>query len=103
EIFVDQAYRIEGLTLPDDACVFDVGANIGLFSLYVKGIQPRARIYAFEPIASTFALLKGNTEAYGAGIVVENLGLSDRDGTAVFRHYPKMSVNSGVYGDPEAE
>src|SRR4030095_11115653 len=33
EIFEDDSYSRNGITLEEGACVFDVGANIGLFSI----------------------------------------------------------------------
>jgi FkbM family methyltransferase len=41
--------------------VFDVGANVGRFSRSVADQFPGATVYAFEPIASTFAALKAAT------------------------------------------
>jgi FkbM family methyltransferase len=43
------------------ACVVDVGANVGQFSLLVRRLYPSARIHAFEPLhaADTFARLFG--------------------------------------------
>jgi amino acid adenylation domain-containing protein len=38
EIFERQAYLRHGITLHDDDCIFDVGANIGLFTLFAKRI-----------------------------------------------------------------
>ncbi len=42
EIFVDEVYSRDGIVLPPDAVVLDVGANIGLFSLYIASRAPRA-------------------------------------------------------------
>ena len=47
--------------LPDDSCLWDVGANIGVFSLYA-GLRPKARVLAFEPSGSSFAVLNRNIE-----------------------------------------
>ncbi len=41
EIFVDEVYSRDGIVLPPDAVVLDVGANIGLFSLYIASRAPR--------------------------------------------------------------
>ena len=49
EIFEDQTYLRHGIQLRDDAVVLDIGANIGLFSLFVTSRCSRASIYAFEP------------------------------------------------------
>jgi len=40
--------------------VYDIGANIGLYSLATSKCQPDALIYAFEPNPETFAKLKAN-------------------------------------------
>src|SRR4051812_18294116 len=41
--------------------VFDVGANIGDWSKIVTECKRPALIYAFEPVAPVFALLKSNS------------------------------------------
>ena len=48
----------------DDAVFWDIGANIGVFSLYA-GLKPTARVLAFEPAAGSFALLSRNIELNG--------------------------------------
>ena len=45
--------------LPDDACVWDIGANIGIVSLYAA-LVPGRRVLAFEPAAASFAALNRN-------------------------------------------
>jgi hypothetical protein len=35
--------------LRDGDSFYDVGANIGLYSLYAAKLQPRCRVFAFEP------------------------------------------------------
>ena len=64
-IFVEKQYWTHGLTLPENACVFDVGANIGLFTLFIHQIYPPVQTYAFEPIPRTFEKLKQNVAHYG--------------------------------------
>ena len=36
EVFEDEVYLKHGITLEDGAVVFDVGANIGLFTLFAQ-------------------------------------------------------------------
>ena len=50
EIFEKHSYIQHGIRMFEGMCVFDVGANIGMFTLYVKNACPGARIHAFEPI-----------------------------------------------------
>jgi amino acid adenylation domain-containing protein/FkbM family methyltransferase len=100
DIFESNIYLRHGVTIDDDSIIFDVGANIGVFSLFAKGLAPKARVYAFEPAAQTFALLRANLDSYGLDVVASNVGVSNRDGEATFFHYPQMTVNSGFYAEP---
>lgn len=47
--------------------VYDLGANIGSFSLAVSNYSPK-KIYAFEPHLKTFKYLKYNCKHYGKNI-----------------------------------
>src|SRR3989339_317373 len=42
--------------------VFDVGASFGTFSLITNYLNPKAKIYAFEPSKESFSLLKKNCQ-----------------------------------------
>ncbi|HEY5137860.1 MAG TPA: FkbM family methyltransferase, partial [Methylococcales bacterium] len=64
EIFKWREYKaaeevIEKISLP----ILDVGAHIGIFSLYARAINPTAKIYAMEPEKENFGLLLKNIEA----------------------------------------
>jgi 2-polyprenyl-3-methyl-5-hydroxy-6-metoxy-1,4-benzoquinol methylase len=50
EIFVDKLYLQEGISILPGDTVFDIGANIGVFTLCAA--QQGARVYAFEPVPS---------------------------------------------------
>ncbi|HEX6640691.1 MAG TPA: amino acid adenylation domain-containing protein, partial [Thermoanaerobaculia bacterium] len=102
EIFEQQTYLRHGIVLPDDACVFDVGANIGLFTMFVRERAPRASIYAFEPIPPVFESLRINAELAG-GVKLFNCGLADERGSARFTWYRHNSVISGRYADMAEE
>ena len=41
--------------------IIDIGANIGMFSLYARFLQPLARIIAIEPHPAIFKILQDNT------------------------------------------
>ena len=59
EIYCDNCYRI-GPHFPKDPCILDVGANIGMFTLYVKWLYPSARVIAVEPSPTNFNYLRQN-------------------------------------------
>ncbi|MCC6811463.1 MAG: amino acid adenylation domain-containing protein, partial [Deltaproteobacteria bacterium] len=99
EIFVDDTYAKNGVVIGADACVFDVGANIGLFSVSVslKGSKPK--IFAFEPIPPLSEILQANVDLYGVDAKVFRCGLSDRAGRATFTFYRGNSVMSGRFAN----
>ena len=47
EIFENRLYLRHGIRLPSRGCVFDVGANIGLFTLFVSRLCPNVRVHSF--------------------------------------------------------
>ncbi len=57
EIFEDNIYLAEGVCLNDGCCVLDVGANIGLFTMFVHHHRGCARLciracrHCFQPTA----------------------------------------------------
>ena len=105
EIFEEQSYLRHGVSVEDGDCVFDVGANIGLFSLFVGRTRPRARVYAFEPVAPVFELLKTNAALHCPNVKALPVGLSDRERAEEFTYYPGYTVMSGAsaYADAAEE
>jgi amino acid adenylation domain-containing protein/FkbM family methyltransferase len=105
EIFVQQVYHRHGITLRDGAVVFDVGANIGMFSLFALAAVPDARVYAFEPLSEAFRALRENLAGRGDAVTLLPYGLSDAEHEAQFAFYPGYAMMSGrlAYADPAAE
>ncbi len=95
EVFEDEVYLKHGITLKDGDVVFDVGANIGLFSLFVNRMCPTAEIYAFEPLPPNFELLRANTARYDIDARLFNYGLSESSAIANFTFYPQAAGLSG--------
>jgi FkbM family methyltransferase len=61
EIFVDKMYRsVEQIISNTKNPLLDIGAHIGLFSLYARVLNPQVKIIALEPEPTNFALLKDN-------------------------------------------
>ena len=103
EIFAKQSYLNFGINVPDDACIFDVGANIGLFTLFASQLAQRTTIYSFEPIPPIFQLLRLNTEVYGLNAKLFECGLSSVSETSSFTYYPNVSLMSGRFADATAD
>lgn len=103
EIFELQAYLRHGIAIRDGDVIFDVGANIGLFTVFVNQICDRPRVYAFEPNPIVYEIARTNVKAYGEDAKLFSYGLSKTDTTAEFTFYEGFSLFSGFYADPEAE
>ena len=101
EIFGDRCYLRHGIRLPENATVIDIGANIGLFSLFVRSQCSKASVYSYEPSPIAFQALKANCEAYGPNLRAFNAGVSGQSGTAMLTFYGKSSVFSSFH--PSAE
>ncbi|MCA1607041.1 MAG: FkbM family methyltransferase, partial [Acidobacteria bacterium] len=103
EIFEDQVYLRHGITLDEGSCIFDVGANIGLFSLFVGQMCENAVIYAFEPIPPIFEILRLNMALYGLNGKLFEYGLASETESDTFTYYPHVSVISGRFADAAQE
>lgn len=103
EIFLDQVYLKHGIALKDGDCVVDIGANIGLFSLFVLEKCPNASIYAFEPAPHAFDILSRNTKLYGKNVYPFNCGVSGENREETFTFYPNSSVFSSFAADVEQD
>ncbi|MGA9772898.1 MAG: FkbM family methyltransferase [Blastocatellia bacterium] len=103
DIFVKQIYLKNGITLKEGACVFDVGANIGLFTLFAHQVCRAGALYCFEPAPPLFRILRSNALAYGVKAKLFNCGLSNRARTASFTFYPNSSGMSSFFGDEGEE
>jgi FkbM family methyltransferase len=99
EVFEDEVYLKHGITLKDGDVVFDVGANIGLFTLFVNRLCPTAQIYAFEPLPPNFELLRANAVRHGIEAHLFNCGLSESSAVANFTFYPQAAGLSGRAGN----
>lgn len=101
EIFGDQSYLRHDIQLADGDTVIDIGANIGLFSLFVMSRCKNPAIYACEPSPRVFDLLRANCAAYGdpSRVHVFNCGVSGKKGTGTFTFYQHSSVFSSFHPD----
>ena len=101
-----ESYFNNGVQLNPGDTVFDVGANIGLFSLaaYARCAN-NLRVYAFEPVKAIFDLLCANIERNTSTGMIEPLGfgLSCSSKALPFSYYPGAPVLSTAYPDEAAD
>jgi FkbM family methyltransferase len=107
DIFDHRVYLSHGITLWDGATVFDVGGNIGMFSVFVQQNWRNALTYTFEPAPPLFDILHYNTARYGGQLGgtcrLFQCGISDTFKTARLTFYPYSSGMSSFYGNVEEE
>ncbi|OWY63982.1 hypothetical protein B7486_49835 [cyanobacterium TDX16] len=97
EIFIERQYLQHGININDNDCIFDIGANIGLFSLFLSHLQRSLKILAFEPVKPIFEVLQANVNLYSLEntISLHNYGFgSENIAETVFTFYPNMAGNS---------
>jgi FkbM family methyltransferase len=79
----------------DGDTFFDIGANIGWYSINVATARRAAKIFAFEPIPKTYAQLNRNIQMnLLKNITTYNFGFSNRDDEFPFYYYPEGSGNA---------
>jgi phthiocerol/phenolphthiocerol synthesis type-I polyketide synthase E len=103
DIFDHRVYLSNGITLWDGACVFDVGGNIGLFTVFLHQTFRDLVSYTFEPAPPLFEILRYNTARHGGHCRLFPCGVSDRRGTASLTFYPYSSGMSSFYGNEDEE
>jgi FkbM family methyltransferase len=79
--------------LRDDDVLFDVGANIGLYSIFAAKLRPASRVFAFEPESHNFSSLCRNLRLNGVSNVTPcSFPLSDRQ---AFEHLYVYDLRPG--------
>lgn len=103
EVFGARCYLQHGIELKDGDCVFDVGANIGMATLFFHKERKGVRIFAFEPNEAAAACLRANIEQQGVDGRVFACGLLGKPGKAEFTLYPANTVVSGFRANAERD
>lgn len=99
EVWLLKEYFPKGFRFPDRAMVVDVGASIGLFTIYVANKYPSARIFAYEPIAESFSLVRDNIlmNHYGERVKIYNVAISSTKGERTFVCHKTCHGGSGFF------
>lgn len=73
--------------LRSDSVVYDIGANIGLYSRWIAQRYPSVRVYAFEPADDNCLLLAKNLKLGGCSerVTIVPMAVGNEDGLATFQ------------------
>ncbi len=100
----DDVYNHDGIEINDGDCIFDVGAHIGTFLLWVGHRLNSAKVFCFEPIPETFEVLQRNaTSADHLEVNLMPHGVSDSEGSAEFTLYSRLSMASTMFGEEKSQ
>jgi FkbM family methyltransferase len=89
EIMINQEYDI-GISF-DNKIVFDIGANMGLFSVWINKNFQNVKVHCFEPIKEVFEVAKHNiniTNKNNNKYILNNIGLSNQNTYTEITYYP---------------
>jgi 31-O-methyltransferase len=99
----ESVYHLAAARLRAGDAVLDIGANIGVTSLYFSRMCPGLRIVAVEPAPETFACLSRNAnDHFGHSDVVRAAVASSR-GELSFTYYPNAPGNSSLRADRDRD
>lgn len=100
DIFINNCYDVEKCQVKEGDVVFDIGANIGLFSYYsiLKGAK---KVYAFEPGISQSNAIKDNFNF--DNLRVEQKAVTEKTGVLRFSEHKTKSILSGFFEEEVRE
>lgn len=79
----------------DGDTFFDIGANIGWYSINIAASRRATKVYCFEPIPKTYKSLSINLELNSvSNVIAHNFGFSSQAGEFPFYYYPEGSGNA---------
>ena len=96
EIYVENDYLKFGITVKNEDIVFDVGANIGLFTRFIAQQAQNLTIFAFEPVPIIYKVLEANLKDLQAKVKPYNIGLAESSQKTKIHYYPKVSADSAI-------
>jgi len=97
ELNQENTYTSNEIVLNEGDCVFDIGANIGMFSIMLNKENKSLKIFTFEPIPQIYECLRLNTENI-ENIVALNIGISDERSECEFDFLPNLAYCSNMTG-----
>jgi FkbM family methyltransferase len=97
EIFIDQEYNF---VCNEDCILIDIGANVGIASIYFSQLDHVQKIYSFEPVKDTFEIAENNLKRNNIMKISQfsNFGLGNLERKEQFLFRNNAKGNCGIRG-----
>jgi FkbM family methyltransferase len=95
DIETNGEFRLMQRNLPECETIFDIGANVGLWTTLALRIKPTAHIHCFEPSRNAFQRLLSNR--FPPNVVCNNFGMSSAPGKAKLYLFDEGSGINSLY------
>lgn len=99
EVFIRGEYAVD---IQNPNIIIDVGANIGIASIYFCLRYPNAQLYAIEPNPEVFKTLQKNLAAF-PNVSIHQCVLADMNGDVKFHIHPTSSIASSLQSRARGE
>ncbi|MEI6266157.1 MAG: FkbM family methyltransferase [Sphingobacteriia bacterium] len=81
EIFIEEIYNKHNIEIEEGDTVVDIGANVGLFSVYASYKVGKGKVFAFEPFKENYEILSKQIQLNDlTNLFPHNLGVSSITG-----------------------
>lgn len=99
EILYREDYWFKEMREANFDVVLDLGAHIGLFTLWIKSKYPHVTVHCYEPDPETFALLQKNTKTLD-NVFLHQEAIGNFTGESTFYVDPKRHALSSLRASP---
>lgn len=88
-------YGLDNINFEPGDVVVDIGANVGIVSIYLAKRWPEIRVYAYEPVPENFNSLVNNVEANGVKHIVKCRNVAVTSDGRLLQMIAHMGSNTG--------
>ncbi|MDX8348120.1 amino acid adenylation domain-containing protein [Cognatiyoonia sp. IB215446] len=99
EIFVNGAYWVGGARIPEGGTVIDVGANVGMFTIFALVNAKARNVFALEPVPLLADAFRANVAPLADKATLVQIAASDKDGRGELTTYPLITGMSSLRPD----
>lgn len=100
EVFFDKDYQTKQNL--DNTTILDIGANVGVFSLWINDNYENTTVHSFEPVPDLYKSTLENTQKCQKNnnhFIVNDFGLSNKNEDITIKYFPNASGLSTAFHD----